>query len=152
MIPRLYQSEASYSHQWPWCGERFLGLSTAEERFLGRLRDWHLGERDPRGWEGPVQRISPAGFVSEMSNTVGGRSARLKAAASGGAASITSRVSGRAARGSGKIRPGLYTPASLASLLGSVNCTGPAGDPEKDLWVGCWRAGEERPDPEKVHL
>ena len=79
-----------------------------------------------------------------MSNTVGGRSARLKAADSGWAASISSRVSGRAA--------GLYPPATLASLSGSVNSTGPAGDPEKDFWVGCCRAGEERPDPEKVSL
>ena len=44
--------EASYSHQWPGCGERFLGQYNADERFLGRLREWHLGECDPRLWEG----------------------------------------------------------------------------------------------------
>ena len=115
VIPLLIPGEVSYSHQWPWCGERFLGLNTPEERFLGRLQDWHLGELDPRCWEGPELRVFPAGPVSAMSNTVEGCSARLKAAASGGAALITSRVSGRAARGSGKIRPGLYPPAS--SLL-----------------------------------
>ena len=43
--------EVSYSHQWPWCGERFLGLNTPEERFLGSLRVWRLGERDPRLWD-----------------------------------------------------------------------------------------------------
>ena len=101
VIPLLIPGEVSYSHQWPWCGERFLGLNTPEERFLGRLQDWRLGERDPRCWEGPGQRVSTTGTASKMPNTVGGRSARLKAAASGWAASINSHVSGRAARGSG---------------------------------------------------
>ena len=101
MIPLLIPGEVSYSHQWPWCGERFLSLNTPEERFLGRLRDWRLGERDPRGWEGPGQRVSSNCLGSGMSTTVGGRSARCRAAASGRAASMVSRVSGRSACGSG---------------------------------------------------
>ena len=52
---------------------------------------------------------------------VGGRSAWLRAAASGRAASTSGRVSGRAARGSGYAIPGLGPPAILASLLESVN-------------------------------
>ena len=71
-----------------------------------------------------------------MSKTVGGRSARLTAAASCGAASISSLVSGQAARGWGCTRPGLSPPAILFSLFGSVNDTFlfrcPAGDPEKE--------------------
>ena len=64
---------------------------------------------------------------------------------------MLSRVSGRAAQGSGYTIPGLYLPASLASLMGSViRCL--EGDPEKDLVGGCWRAGEERPNPEKLSL
>ena len=88
-----------------------------------------------------------------MFKTVGGRSARLMAAASGGAASNSSRVSGQAARGWGITRPGLNSPAILSSLFGSVNdifplrC--PMGDPEKESQWDRWRAGEERPDPEK---
>ena len=35
--------------------------------------------------------------------------------------------------------------------MGSV-INAPEGDPEKGLWVGCWRAGEERPNLEKVSL
>ena len=111
-ILRLYQvisnflvytrGEASYSHQWPpRCGRRFLGRYTPDERFLGRLRVWRLGERDPRFWDDSGQRVSSSRPVSGMSKTVGGRSARLRAAASGGAASTSSRVSGRAARGRG---------------------------------------------------
>ena len=129
--------EASYSHQWPGCGERFLGWYNADEWFLGRLREWHLGERDPRLWEGSGQRVVSSRPVSGMSTTVGGRSARLMAAASGGAASISSSVSGQAARGWGSTRPGLKPPAILSSLCGSVNdffplkCI-PMGDPEKE--------------------
>ena len=45
--------------------------------------------------------------------------------------------------------PGLGRPASLASLCGSViRCL--EGDPEKAWVEGCWRAGEERPDPEML--
>ena len=40
--------EARYSHQCPGCGGRFLGRYNAEERFLGRLREWRLVDRDPR--------------------------------------------------------------------------------------------------------
>ena len=105
-IFRLYQvindsllitGESSYSHQWPGCGGRFLGRYNADERFLGRLREWRLGERDPRLWEGSGQRVVSSPPVSGMSKTMGGRSARLMAAASGGAASNSSRVSGQAA-------------------------------------------------------
>ena len=88
---------------------------------------------------------------SGMSTTVGGRSHLSKVAASGRTASMVSRVSGRAARGSGYTIPGLCRPASLASLKGSViNCL--EGDPEKGLVGVCWRAGEERPNPEKLSL
>ena len=101
-FPCLYQvigdslftpGEASYSHQWPLCGERFLGLNTPEERFLGRLREWRLGERDPRLWDDSGQRVSSNCPGSGMSTTVGGRSARCRAA------SMASHVSGRAAAG-----------------------------------------------------
>ena len=150
-ISCLYQGEASYSHQWPRCGERFFGRYTPEERFLGRLRVWHLGERDPRLWDDSGQRVSSSRPVSGMSNIVGGHSTRLRAAASGGAASNSSSVSGRSASGSGNIRPGLEPPAILASLSGSVKqfCSSPEGYPEKEFCGVCWRAGKERPDPEK---
>ena len=95
------RGEASYSQQWPRCGERFLGRYTPDERFLGRLHVWRLGELDPRFWDDSGQRVPSSRPVSGMSKTVGGRSARLRAAASGGAASNFSRVSGRAASGSG---------------------------------------------------
>ena len=91
------------------------------ERFLGRLREWRLGERDPRLWDGSGRRVVSSHPVSEMSKTVGGRSARLRAAASGGAASKSSRVSGQVACGWGSTRPGLKPPAILSSLFGSVN-------------------------------
>ena len=87
-----------------------------------------------------------------MSNTVGGHSARLRAATSGGAASNSSHVSGRAACGRGNTRPGLEPPAILTSLLGWVKqflFRGPESDPEKEFCGVRWRAGEERPDPEK---
>ena len=100
-IPCLYLGEASYSDQWPRCGERFFGLNTPEERFLGRLRVWRLGERDPRLWDDSGQRVSSDCPGSRMSTTVGGRSTRRRAAASGRAVSMASRVSGRAACGSG---------------------------------------------------
>ena len=88
-----------------------------------------------------------------MSKTVGGHSARLTAADSGGAASIFSLVSGQAVRGWGCTGPGLIPPVILNSPFGSVNDTFlfgcPAGDPEKESRWDRWRAGEERPDPEK---
>ena len=124
--------EASYSHQWPGCGERFLGQYNADERFLGRLREWRLGERDPRLWEGSGRRVVSSRPVSGMSTTVGGRSARLIAAASGGAASISSCVSGQTARGWGSTRPGLKPPVILSSLCGSVNDFFPLKCPEKE--------------------
>ena len=142
-----------YSHQWPGCGGSFLGQYNAEERFLGRLREWRLGERYPRLGDDSGWRVVFSRPVSGMSTTVGGRSARLTAAASGGAASNSILVSGRAAHGWGNTRPGLKTPAILSSLFGSVNdifplrC--PTGDPEKESRWDRWRAGEERPDPEK---
>ena len=132
----LIPGEANYSHQWPGCGGRFLGRYNADERFLGRLREWRLGERDPRLWDGTGQRVVSSRPVSGMSKTVGGRSARLMAAASGRAASNSSRVSGQAAHGWGSTRPDLKPPRILSSLFGSVNdifllrC--PTGDPEKE--------------------
>ena len=42
----------AYSHQWSRCGEGLLGRYTPVERFRGCLREWRLGERDPRCWEG----------------------------------------------------------------------------------------------------
>ena len=84
--------EACYSHQCPGCGGRFLGRYNAEERFLGCLREWRLGERDPRLWDGSGQRVVSSCPVSGMSKTVGGRSVRLTAAASGGAASISKPI------------------------------------------------------------
>ena len=128
--------EASYSHQWPGCGGRFLGRYNTDERFLGRLREWRLGERDPLLRDGSGRRVVSSRPVSGMSTTVGGRSARLMAAASGGAASKFSHILGQAACGWGSTRPGLKPPAILSSLCGSVNdlfplkC--PTGDPEKE--------------------
>ena len=128
--------EARYSHQCPGCGGRFLGRYNAEERFLGRLHEWRLGKRDPRLCDGSGQRVVSSRPVSGMSKTVGGRSVRLTAAASGGAVSISSLVSGQAARGWGCTGPGLSPPAILSSHVGSVNDTllvrCPAGDPEKE--------------------
>ena len=117
----LIPGEASYSHQWPGCGGRFLGRYNADEQFLGRLREWRLGEHDPRLWDGSGRRVVSSRPVSGMSKAVGGHSALLMAAASGGAASISSRVSGQAASGWGRTRPGLNPPAILSSLFGSVN-------------------------------
>ena len=127
----LIPGEARYSHQWPGCDGRFLGRYNAEERFLGCLREWR-----PCLWDGSGQRVVSSRPASGMSKTVGGRSARLTAAASGGAASISSLVSGQAAGGWGCTRPGLSLPAILPSLFGSINDTFlfrcPAGDPEKE--------------------
>ena len=91
-------------------------------------------------------------LVSPISNTVGGWAWRSKAAASGRAASITTRVSGRWARGSsGYTTPGLSLIASPASRVGQVICC-LAGSPEKGLMQGCSREGEDRPDPELFPL
>ena len=64
---------------------------------------------------------------------------------------MLNRMSGRAALGSGQTIPGLCLPASLASLVGSVKCC-LEGNPEQGLVGGCWSAGEERPNPEKLSL
>ena len=63
----LIPGEASYSHQWPGCGGHFLGRYNADERFLGRLREWCLGERDPCLWDGSGQRVVSSHPVSGMS-------------------------------------------------------------------------------------
>ena len=132
----LIPGEARYSHQWPGCGGRFLGRYNAEERFLGRLREWCLGKRDPRLWDGSGRREVSSRPASGMSKTMGGCSARLTAVASGGAASSSILVFGQAARGWGSTRLGLNPLAILSSLFGSVNDTFllrcPTGDPEKE--------------------
>ena len=91
-------------------------------------------------------------LVSSISNTVGSRAWQSKAAASGRAASITTRVSGQAARGSrGYTFPGLSLAASPASRVGLV-IERLEGSPEKGLVQGCSREGEERPNPEMLSL
>ena len=73
-------------------------------------------------------------LVSPISTTVGGWARRSKAAASGRAASITTLVSGRWARGSsGYTTPGLSLIASPASRVGQV-VWGLAGRPERRVW------------------
>ena len=90
--------------------------------------------------------------VSSISNTVGVCARRSKAAASGRAASITTRVSGRVARSSsGYTSPGLSLTASPASRVGLV-IDRLEGSPEKGLVQGCSREGEERPNPEMLSL
>ena len=135
-IPLFIPGAARYSHQCPGCGGRFLGRYNAEERFLECLREWRLGERDPRLWGGSGQRVVSSRPVLGMSKTVGGRLVRLTAAASGGAGSISNLVSGQAVLGWGCPGPGLSPPAILSSHVGSVNDTlllrWPAGDPEKE--------------------
>ena len=81
-----------YSHQHPWGGERLGGRYTPVERLRRRLRDCLREARllgDDAGW---------GRLVSPISTTVSGWARRSKAAASGKAASITTRVSGRWAR------------------------------------------------------
>ena len=87
----LYQGVVyPYSHQCPWAGERLGGRYTPVERLRRRLRDCRrLGDDTCCGR-----------LVSPISKTVGGWARRSKAAASGRAASFTTRVSGRWARGS----------------------------------------------------
>ena len=83
-----------YSHQRPWGGVRLGGRYTPVERLRRRLRDCHREGRR-LGDDTLCGRL-----VSPISNTVGGWARRSKAAASGRAASITTRVSGQAACGS----------------------------------------------------
>ena len=143
----LYQGVVYlYSHQRPWDGERLGGRYTPVERLRRRLRDCLREERllgDDVCW---------GRLVLPISNTVGGWVRRSKAAASGRAASITTRVSGRWARGSsGYTTPGLSLVASPAFRVGQVICC-LAGSPEKGLVQGCSRKGEEKPDPELFTL
>ena len=135
-----------YSHQRPWGSERLGGRYTPVERLRWRLRDC-LGEERRLGDDTCFGRL-----VSPISNTVGGWTRRSKAAASGRATSITTRVSGRWACGSsGYTTPGLSLVASPASRVGQViRCL--EGSPEKGLVQGCSREGEEKPDPELFTL
>ena len=111
----LYQVVFLYSHQRPWGGERLGGRYTPVERLQRRLRDC-LREAPLLGDDACWGRL-----VSPISTTVGGWAQRSKAAASGRAASITTRVSGRWASGSsGYTTPGLSLIASPASRVGQV--------------------------------
>ena len=104
-----------YSHQRPWGGECLGSRYTPVERLQRRLRDC-LREARLLGDDARWGRL-----VSPISTTVGGWARRSKAAASGRAASITTRVSGRWARGSsGYTTPGLSLIASPASRVGQV--------------------------------
>ena len=143
----LYQRVVyPYSHQHPWGGERLGGRYTPVERLQWRLHDCRREERR-LGDDTCCGRL-----VSPISNTIGGWARRSKAAASGRAASITTRVSGRWARGSsGYTTPGLSLVASPASRVGLVICC-LEGSPEKGLVQGCSREGEEKPDPELFTL
>ena len=140
----LFMPRGVYSHQRPRGGERFDGRYSPAERLRQRLRGWRL-DRD--GWRFSCRAVSP------ISNTVGGLDRRSRAADSGSAAvSIVNLVSGRVARGSsGYTIPGLSLVASPASLWGLV-INGLEGSPEKGLVEGCCKAGEERPNPEKLSL
>ena len=116
-LPRfcLYQVVFLYSHQRPWGGERLGGRYTPVERLRRRLCDC-LREARLLGDDARWGRL-----VSPISTTVGGWARRSKAAASGRAASITTRVSGRWVRGSsGYTTPGLSLIASPASRVGQV--------------------------------
>ena len=147
-LPRfcLYQVVFFYSHQRPWGGERLGGRYMPVERLRRRLRDC-LREARLLGDDARWGRL-----VSPISTTVGGWARRSKAVASGRAASITTFVSGRWARGnSGYTTPGFSLIASPASHVGQV-IWGLAGRPEKGLVQGCSREGEERPDPELFTL
>ena len=116
-LPRFcsYQVVFLYSHQRPWGGERLDGRYTPVERLRRRLRDCLREARllgDAACW---------GRLVSPISTTPGGLARRSKAAASGRAASIITRVSGRWARGcSGNTTPGLSLIASPASRVGQV--------------------------------
>ena len=135
-----------YSHQRPWGGERLVGRYTPVERLRRRLHDCRRKGRR-LGDDTCCGRL-----VSPISTTVGGWARRSKAAASGRAASITTRVSGRWARdSSGYTTPGLSLVASPASRVGLV-IDRLEGCPEKGLVQGCSREGEEKPDPELFTL
>ena len=136
-----------YSHQRPWGGERFGGRYTPVKRLRRRLRDCRREGRR-LGDDNCCGRL-----VSPISNTVGGWARRSKAAASGRAASITTRVSVRWARGSsGYTTPGLSLVASPASRVGLVICC-LEGSPREGFGAGvCSREGEEKPDPELFTL
>ena len=143
----LYQGVVyPYSHQRPWGGERLGGRYTPVERLRRHLRDCRREEC--RLGDGTCC----GRLVSPISNTVGGWARRSKAAASGRATSITTRVSGRWARGSsGYTTPGLSLVASPASRVGLVICR-LEGSPEKGLVQGCSREGEEKPNAELFTL
>ena len=135
-----------YSHPHPWGSERLGGRYTPVEQLRRRLRDCRHEERR-LGDDTCCGRL-----VSPISNTVGGWARRSKAAASGRAASITTRMSGRwASSSSGYTTPDLSLVASPASRVGQViRCL--EGSPEKGLVQGCNREGEEKPDPELFTL
>ena len=88
----VYISGVGWSHQRPAGAERFLGRYSAEERFLGRLWRWRLGDLDPRLRGDSERRAGSSHSESGISNTTGSRSAWLTAAASGRAASISRRM------------------------------------------------------------
>ena len=78
-----------YSYQCSRDGERLGGRNTPAEQLRRRLRDGFLEAR---------LRVEGSGsgwLVFPISKTVGGRSWRPRAAASGKAASMATRVSGR---------------------------------------------------------
>ena len=108
----LYQVVFLYSHQRPCGGERLGGRYTPVERLRRRLRDC-LREARLLGDDARWGRL-----VSPISTTVGGWARRSKAAASGRAASITTRVSGRWARGSS----GYTNSRPLSYSLPSLSC------------------------------
>ena len=99
-----------------WCSfTHTSGRYTPVERLRQRLRDC-LREARLLGDDACWGRL-----VSPISTTVGGWARRSKTAASGRAASIMTRVSGRWARGSsGYTTPGLSLIASPASRVGQV--------------------------------
>ena len=139
----LYQGVVyPYSHQRLWGGECLGGRYTPVERLRDCRREGRrLGDDDCCG------RLVPP-----ISNTVGGWAQRSKTAASGRAASITTRVSGHWAHGSSEYTtPGLSLVASPASRVGQVICC-LEGSPENGLVQGCSREGEEKPDPELFTL
>ena len=143
----LYQGVVfPYSHPHPWGGECLGGRYTPVERLRRRLRDCRREGRR-LGDDSCCGRL-----VSPISNTVDSWSRQSKAAASGRAASITTRVSGRWARGSsGYTTPGLSLVGSPASRVGLV-IDRLEGSSEKGLVQGCSREGEEKPDPELFTL